>query len=92
GTYTFTLEGQIDHGTASDPATPADEETLTLDFSSLLRAEDADGDTIAISASRFQIEIIDDVPIETTAAAVVGTVEEEGLTDGNEDTVDADGN
>ncbi|WP_298986807.1 PEP_CTERM-anchored TLD domain-containing protein [uncultured Roseibium sp.] len=77
GTYTFTLEGQIDHGTASDPATPADEETLTLDFSSLLRAEDADGDTIAISASRFQIEIIDDVPVTSDVVSI--TVDEDDI-------------
>ncbi|WP_298987638.1 hypothetical protein, partial [uncultured Roseibium sp.] len=83
GSYTFTLLGQIDHGTASDPATPSLEETLTLDFSSILRAEDGDGDVIGISDDRFEINIIDDVPVETFSNDdnnVVGTVEEEALT------------
>ncbi|WP_298986798.1 proprotein convertase P-domain-containing protein, partial [uncultured Roseibium sp.] len=83
GAYSFELFDTLDHDLGG---ADSKEDNIRLEFG--FTAQDGDGDVIS---STFRVIVDDDAPIET-AAAVVGTVEEEGLTDGNEDTVDADGN
>jgi T1SS-143 domain-containing protein len=59
-TYTFTLFDQLDH-----LPTVQGEETLLLDFSSVVVATDADGDALALPGESFTISVIDDVPAIT---------------------------
>ena len=77
GDYTFTLIGPLDHPNATADATASDEETLALDFSSIIIPTDQDGDAISV-ASSFTINVIDDVPI---ANADVDSVAEDGTDD-----------
>ncbi|MDH1262527.1 retention module-containing protein [Pseudomonas sp. GD03944] len=94
GSYTFTLEGKIDHpeGDGVDGETLGDS-SLALDFSGLLIATDGDGDPLAdgFDEGTFVIDIEDDVPVQTGGAGdrpvVTGLVHEDALGDGNgEDT------
>ena len=86
GDYTFTLLDQLDHDTLNDITGDDEENTEVLDLGAFVQASDFDGDTIVLSASAFQITVIDDIPIQEEGT-VTGTVEEEQLTGGNEDLV-----
>ncbi len=78
GTYIFELRDQLDH----HPVVLADdaEGILPIDFSSVVIATDADGDTVALGEGSFTIDVIDDVP---RAREDGFTVDEDGLTGGN---------
>ncbi|MDH4567173.1 hypothetical protein E8E95_10820 [Pseudomonas sp. BN414] len=75
GAYSFTLLKALDHAAGND------ENDITINLGSLLRATDADGDTVAASAEKLVITVDDDTPTATGAAAS-GTVDEDGLTGG----------
>ncbi|UGY02097.1 DUF5801 repeats-in-toxin domain-containing protein [Bradyrhizobium quebecense] len=61
GAYTFTLDAHLDH--APPPAGTAVENTLAINFGSMIQATDSDGDTVAASAATsLAITVIDDVP------------------------------
>lgn len=77
GDYTFTLKAPIDHPTATMDGLASGEETLALDFSSIIIPSDQDGDAISVT-SAFTINVIDDVPI---ANADVDSVAEDGTDD-----------
>ena len=83
GTYTFTLVDQIDH------ATGAAENTVVINFGSLIVATDFDGDSVTATGA-LNITVQDDVPI-ATAATISGAVEEEALVGGNQDASDVAG-
>ena len=83
GDYKFTLLDQLDH------APDAGENLLAIDFSSLVRAADFDGDKATLNTGTFTIKVIDDIPI-ANGAMEMGTVEEEQLSGGNEDTAPAE--
>ncbi len=73
GKYTFTLIAPLDE--SSDGR-----DTTTLDLSTLIKAVDFDGDTVALSGD-FKITVTDDVPVlAASAEPVTGSVDEGGLT------------
>ncbi|WP_374656376.1 DUF5801 repeats-in-toxin domain-containing protein [Dongia sp.] len=57
GGYTFTLLDHIDHADGNG------ENSRDIDFSSLVRVSDSDGDNIGIASGAFKITVVDDVPI-----------------------------
>jgi T1SS-143 domain-containing protein len=73
GSYSFTLEDTIEHPEGSG------ENTLTFTFS--FTATDSDGDG---ADSNFSVEVIDDAPV-ALGTLLPRYVEEEALTNGNED-------
>ena len=76
GDYSFTLLHQIDH-----PVTDGDDnEILSLNLTSILKAIDADGDQ-STSSGTFLINIEDDVPVGS--GTVEGAVQEDALPGGN---------
>lgn len=82
GDYTFTLNEALDHFDPTADSTASDEETLTLDFSSIIIPTDQDGDAISVT-SAFTIDVIDDVPVIGTSEAAL--VDEDELATGNMD-------
>ena len=62
GAYTFTLDSHIDHPNPGDdtPAT-AVEDSLGINFASLIQVTDSDGD-IATATGSFTVTVIDDIP------------------------------
>src|SRR5262249_3510054 len=72
GTYTFTLQDQLDHPAGNG------ENHLILNLTSAIQATDKDGDTITLSGSAFTIDVQDDVPVQSQAT-VSGAVEEDDL-------------
>ncbi|KLN61976.1 hypothetical protein WH96_00010, partial [Kiloniella spongiae] len=78
GTYTFTLKDQIDH--ANDP-TNDDSQTTTIDFGSLIRLTDADGDYVDATGN-LNISIEDDIPVVVPSSTLI-EVQEDALPDGN---------
>ncbi|WP_234358335.1 DUF5801 repeats-in-toxin domain-containing protein [Metapseudomonas resinovorans] len=75
GAYSFTLLKALDHAAGND------ENDITLNLGSLLRATDADGDTVTAAPEKLIITVDDDTPT-ATGAAVAGTVDEDGLVGG----------
>ncbi|NWL75497.1 hypothetical protein DM872_01325, partial [Pseudomonas taiwanensis] len=75
GAYSFTLLKPLDHAPGND------ENDITLNLGSLLRATDADGDKVTAAAEKLVITVDDDTPT-ATGTAVAGTVDEDGLTGG----------
>jgi VCBS repeat-containing protein len=75
GSWTFTDLAPINHVPFADNGDNGN----TFDLSSLVKAVDFDGDTVQLSHD-FKITIIDDVPMLSSAGAVIGTVDEGGLT------------
>ena len=71
GTFTFTLNDQIDHpvhsvdnSTTNPSHTPGIfEETLNLDLSNAIHAHDANGDQVDFPQNTFDVGVIDDTPI-----------------------------
>ncbi|MCJ1884351.1 hypothetical protein LNN38_05760 [Pseudomonas sp. LA21] len=75
GAYTFTLLGPLDHPAGNN------ENDITLNLGSLLKASDKDGDTVTAAAEKLVITIDDDTP-NATGTAATGTVDEDGLANG----------
>ena len=73
GNYEFTLLDQLDH-----PA-GLGENTLTIDFSGVIRFADADGDTITLTPNSFTIDVIDDTPIVNGQTTISRAVDEDSL-------------
>ena len=57
GAWTFTLVGHLDH------AAGADENNLTINLSSIVRATDSDSDTVTAGATGLVITVNDDTPV-----------------------------
>ncbi|WP_041465740.1 T1SS-143 repeat domain-containing protein [Chlorobium limicola] len=78
GNYTFCVLDQLDHPTPLGGDT-GDAENIEIDFTSILRASDNDGDTASLTGTgRFVIEVEDDVPV--SAGSLQIDVYEDGLT------------
>ncbi|WP_081002187.1 T1SS-143 repeat domain-containing protein [Pseudomonas chlororaphis] len=75
GAYNFTLLQPLDHAAGND------ENDITLNLGTLLRATDKDGDTVTATAEKLVITVDDDTPT-ATGTAVTGTVDEDGLANG----------
>ncbi|WP_246679305.1 DUF5801 repeats-in-toxin domain-containing protein [Mesorhizobium sp. B1-1-6] len=80
GSYVFTLKDQIDHPTLDGQAGDNGENQLTspIDLSSYIVATDGDGDSISLGAGTFLIQVLDDIPVQTSAT-VSGNVGEDAL-------------
>ncbi|MBX6329688.1 MAG: VWA domain-containing protein, partial [Pseudolabrys sp.] len=64
GTFTFTLNDQIDHPIHThDDGQGFGEETLNLDLSNAIHAHDANGDQVSFPQNTFDIGVIDDTPV-----------------------------
>ena len=87
GSWAFDLRDQLDHvaggGENAALRTSANGSTSvsSIDFSSIITATDADGDTVTGAAQgAFTITVQDDVPVQNTGATPVSaTVEEDGM-------------
>ena len=75
GAYAFTLEQPLDHPVAGT------EDNIELDFSSLVRATDADGDPVTANPGGLVITIDDDMPVVFGNLAV--QLDDGALTNGN---------
>src|SRR5262249_5042908 len=75
GAWTFTLVGQLDHAAGNN------ENDLTINLSSILRATDFDQDTVAAAPNALIITVDDDTPTASQASST-GTVDEDGLPGG----------
>lgn len=103
GHYHFNLYDQIDHAQPpveqpdDNPPTVAEtadgheaglDESIPLDFSTMITATDFDKDPVTLKPGQFVIDIEDDEPREAACRPEVGVVEEEALSDGNQETED----
>ncbi|TIG55987.1 hypothetical protein DI119_17620, partial [Legionella pneumophila] len=68
GNYSFTLLAKLDH-----PA-GADENDITINLGSVIRATDSDGDTVTAAADGLVITVDDDTPI-ASANKLTGVVD-----------------
>ncbi|WMI97445.1 hypothetical protein RBU55_17870 [Pseudomonas chlororaphis subsp. aurantiaca] len=75
GAYSFTLLQPLDHPAGDD------ENDITLNLGTLLKATDKDGDTVTAAAEKLVITIDDDTPT-ANGNAEAGTVDEDGLANG----------
>uniref|UniRef100_UPI003FD0CB31 T1SS-143 repeat domain-containing protein n=1 Tax=Pseudomonas sp. SBT1-2 TaxID=3027852 RepID=UPI003FD0CB31 len=75
GAYSFTLLQPLDHPAGND------ENDITLNLGTLLKATDKDGDTVTAAAEKLVITVDDDTPT-AAGAAEAGTVDEDGLANG----------
>ncbi|WP_123361581.1 T1SS-143 repeat domain-containing protein [Pseudomonas chlororaphis] len=75
GDYSFTLLQPLDHPAGND------ENDITLNLGTLLKATDKDGDSVTAAAEKLVITVDDDTPTATGVAAA-GTVDEDGLANG----------
>ncbi|KAA5840805.1 hypothetical protein F2A38_17330, partial [Pseudomonas chlororaphis] len=75
GDYSFTLLQPLDHPAGND------ENDITLNLGTLLKATDKDGDTVTAAAEKLVITVDDDTPTAAGTAAA-GTVDEDGLANG----------
>ena len=89
GSWNFDLDDQLDHvdgngDTGFDLRTSADGSTSvsSIDFSSLIVATDADGDSATAAAGGFTIAIENDIPTNNTVTLGTQTVYEDGLNNG----------
>lgn len=73
GSYTFNLFDQIDHPAGNGT------NTLDIDFSSVIRYVDQDGDAIPLAENSFTITVIDDVPMLELENTINSTVYEKFL-------------
>ncbi|WP_292390458.1 hypothetical protein [Mesorhizobium sp.] len=69
GAWTFTLADQLDHPTLNGLPGDNTENDLTINLSSILRATDADGDTVAAAANALVVTVDDDTPTINPAIA-----------------------
>ncbi|CAN7334059.1 beta strand repeat-containing protein [Mesorhizobium caraganae] len=81
GAWTFTLADQLDHPTLNGLPGDNEENDLTINLSSILRAADADGDTVAAAANALVVTVDDDTPTASQAQQT-GTVDEDGVPGG----------
>jgi T1SS-143 domain-containing protein len=82
GSFTFTLNDQIDHPTLNGLAGDNSENLLTskIDLSAFVEATDGDGDTIPLGAGSFSIDVRDDIPVVSARdAGETSTTETETL-------------
>ena len=86
GQFALRLFDQVDHPLTDNPATPATElsfeDVLNLDFSSIIRFMDFDGDTIGLPAGAFTVEVTDDVPTVNLSEGL--SVDEDDLPSGTD--------
>ncbi|AZC96359.1 DUF5801 repeats-in-toxin domain-containing protein [Pseudomonas chlororaphis] len=75
GAYSFTLLQPLDHPAGND------ENDITLNLGTMLKATDKDGDTVTAAAEKLVITVDDDTPT-ATGVAEAGTVDEDGLANG----------
>ncbi|WP_036998549.1 DUF5801 repeats-in-toxin domain-containing protein [Pseudomonas chlororaphis] len=75
GAYSFTLLQPLDHPAGDD------ENDITLNLGTLLKATDKDGDTVTAAAEKLVITVDDDTPT-ANGTAEAGTVDEDGLANG----------
>ncbi|CAI8898283.1 hypothetical protein EMIT0196P_30530 [Pseudomonas chlororaphis] len=75
GDYNFTLQQPLDHPAGND------ENDITINLGTLLKATDKDGDTVTAAANKLVITVDDDTPT-ATGTAVTGTVDEDGVING----------
>ncbi|WP_397431607.1 DUF5801 repeats-in-toxin domain-containing protein [Pseudomonas chlororaphis] len=75
GDYSFTLLQPLDHPAGND------ENDITLNLGTLLKATDKDGDTVTAAAEKLVITVDDDTPT-ANGTAEAGTVDEDGLANG----------
>jgi T1SS-143 domain-containing protein len=87
GTFTFSLSDQLDHPAGNG------QNTLTIDFGSVLQANDNDGDSVAL-AGLVNVTVTDDVPVIATGATPIAvTVDEDDIdTTTSKGTAPNDGN
>jgi T1SS-143 domain-containing protein len=69
GAWTFTLLAPLDDAHLG-------EDTITIDFSSQVKAVDFDGDAISLAPGSFSVAVVDDVPVVSGPAS--GSVTENG--------------
>ena len=81
GAWTFTLVDQLDHPTLNGLAGDDTENDLAINLSSILRATDFDGDTVAAAANALIVTVDDDTPTASQAQQT-GTVDEDGVPGG----------
>src|SRR5262249_38174157 len=81
GAWTFTLVDQLDHPSLNGLAGDDTENDLAINLSSILRATDFDGDTVAAAANALIVTVDDDTPTASTAQQT-GTVDEDGVPGG----------
>jgi T1SS-143 domain-containing protein len=75
GSWTFDLEGQLDHPTAGT------EDNLSLDLSSVIVATDADGDSVGAAGGVFVVSVDDDSPTQSREQ-LSGIVDEDAVPGG----------
>ncbi|MGN7744091.1 T1SS-143 repeat domain-containing protein [Pseudomonas sp. 22526] len=75
GAYSFSLLQPLDHPAGND------ENDITINLGTLLKATDKDGDTVTAAAEKLVITVDDDTPTANGTAAA-GTVDEDGLANG----------
>jgi T1SS-143 domain-containing protein len=68
GAWTFTLVDQLDHPTLNGLPGDDTENDLAINLSSILRATDFDGDTVAAAANALIVTVDDDTPVPLTPA------------------------
>ncbi len=85
GDFEFRLYDQLDHEAVAGKNFDLVGGSSTLDFGSIIRATDSDGDYVDLDG-RITIEIRDDIPQWVAGKSSTGVVEEEQLPGGNEDT------
>jgi T1SS-143 domain-containing protein len=71
GTFKFSLSDQLDH-------TTGDGKSLTIDFGSVLQANDKDGDSVKLTGL-VKVEVTDDVPELVVGAKISRTVDEDDI-------------
>src|SRR5262245_40467589 len=81
GAWTFTLVDQLDHPTLNGLPGDDTENDLAINLSSILRATDFDGDTVAAAANALIVTVDDDTP-QASQASQTGTVDEDGVPGG----------
>ena len=95
GSWTFDLQGQLDHPTGAGTASDNTEDpNLLLDLSSIVVATDSDGDSATGAAGAFVINVDDDMPAQVEGSVTAHVDEDElpnGITDGDGQTTVASG-
>ena len=80
GSWSFDLDDQLDHvddgtdteNTALRTAADGSTSVASIDFSSVIVATDADGDSVTVlDAGDFAITVVDDIPIAGTATTMI---------------------
>ncbi|WP_219734654.1 DUF5801 repeats-in-toxin domain-containing protein [Pseudomonas sp. FW300-N1B4] len=90
GAYTFTLVDQLDHASLDGLTGDNTENDLSIALGTAINATDADGDTVTAAANGLVITVDDDTPI-ATVATLTGTVDEDGVVEGEADAGRGDG-